>query len=242
VLPAYAVLVLDEAQNIEDAATNFLGSSFTPLGLRMLLHRLSDSRGHGALPALEQAVMRARALGRERRALPAFAQQKVYPEIAAAEDALDGGFSAIERAWRTIIMESGQGRSRPALAAGVHAAPGAAPLSFAGSEQEQALKSAPPKPLRIIPTLYQHPAFVEAQAAAHHLASRLELAAQRAGQFLTRAEPAMDMYNTRDFVIARAAAGSLLERAQDLKGFFDPTSGAAEMVKWLQPEFARRRF
>ena len=53
---SHAFIVLDEAQNVEDAATNFLGSSMTPRGLKMVLHRIYDSRRQGALPALEQAI------------------------------------------------------------------------------------------------------------------------------------------------------------------------------------------
>ncbi|MDT8369273.1 MAG: helicase C-terminal domain-containing protein [Longimicrobiales bacterium] len=51
VLPPWKHLVLDEAHNVEDAATENLGASLTDLGLRRALARL-DRRGKGILNAL----------------------------------------------------------------------------------------------------------------------------------------------------------------------------------------------
>jgi ATP-dependent DNA helicase DinG len=52
VLPPYRRLVLDEAHNLEDAATAHLGASVTRRGVLRLLARL-ERRGKGLLPALE---------------------------------------------------------------------------------------------------------------------------------------------------------------------------------------------
>jgi ATP-dependent DNA helicase DinG len=52
VLPPYDRVVLDEAHNIEDAATSHLGARVSRRGLLRLLARL-DRRGKGVLPALE---------------------------------------------------------------------------------------------------------------------------------------------------------------------------------------------
>lgn len=51
VLPPYAHLVLDEAHNVEDAATENLGASVTQTGIRRVLSRL-DRRGRGILNAV----------------------------------------------------------------------------------------------------------------------------------------------------------------------------------------------
>ena len=53
VLPAYRHLILDEAHNLEDAATQHLGVNVTSNGLFRMLSRL-DRRGKGVLSALEE--------------------------------------------------------------------------------------------------------------------------------------------------------------------------------------------
>ena len=55
VLPAYRHLILDEAHNIEDAATSHLGLEATRLGMFRLLARL-DRRGRGVLAAVQEAL------------------------------------------------------------------------------------------------------------------------------------------------------------------------------------------
>ena len=55
VLPAYRHLILDEAHNIEDAATSHLGLEATRRGMFRLLARL-DQRGRGVLAAVQQAL------------------------------------------------------------------------------------------------------------------------------------------------------------------------------------------
>ena len=58
VLPAYRHLILDEAHNIEDAATSHLGLEVTRRGMFRMLARLArrDSRGRGVLAALQDAL------------------------------------------------------------------------------------------------------------------------------------------------------------------------------------------
>ena len=55
VLPAYRHLILDEAHNIEDAATSHLGSEVTRRGMFRMLARL-DRRGRGVLTAVQEAL------------------------------------------------------------------------------------------------------------------------------------------------------------------------------------------
>jgi len=55
VLPAYHRVVLDEAHNIEDAATSHLGVEITRRGLYRAMSRL-DRRGRGILTAIHEAV------------------------------------------------------------------------------------------------------------------------------------------------------------------------------------------
>jgi len=55
VLPAYTRVVLDEAHNVEDAATSHLGVELTRVGLFRMLSRL-DRRGRGVLTAVHEAL------------------------------------------------------------------------------------------------------------------------------------------------------------------------------------------
>lgn len=55
VLPAYKHVILDEAHNVEDAATSHLGVEVTRRGLYRSLSRL-DRRGRGILTAIHEAV------------------------------------------------------------------------------------------------------------------------------------------------------------------------------------------
>jgi len=55
VLPPYAHLVLDEAHNVEDAATENLGAAVTETGLKRVLSRL-DRRGKGVLNAVSEGL------------------------------------------------------------------------------------------------------------------------------------------------------------------------------------------
>ncbi len=232
VLPHYSVLVLDEAHNVEEAATNFLGSTFGPRGLKMLLHRVYDERGRGALPALEQVLYDSKMLpAGERRALPNFLRDQVYPELGKAETALDRGFWEIERAYHALPPMA---ESAPARPSGDQA--------VAGRPDDPGLPGKAWKPLRLTPEILENGAMAGAQAAAHHMAGILELVANRLGQFLRRVGPAENLLDNRDFVTVRSTCNSLRERAQDIKDFFDITSGVAETVKWLQPEPSKKGF
>jgi hypothetical protein len=55
VLPPYRHVILDEAHNVEDAATSHLGAEATRLGLFRLLSRL-DRNGKGVLAAVEERL------------------------------------------------------------------------------------------------------------------------------------------------------------------------------------------
>ena len=55
VLPAYRHLIIDEAHNIEDAATSHLGLEATRTGMFRMLTRL-DRRGRGVLTAVQEAL------------------------------------------------------------------------------------------------------------------------------------------------------------------------------------------
>lgn len=55
VLPPYAHLVLDEAHNVEDAATENLGAAITEKGMKRVLSRL-DRRGKGVLNAVSEGL------------------------------------------------------------------------------------------------------------------------------------------------------------------------------------------
>ncbi len=56
VLPAYKRVILDEAHNVEQAATDHLGASITKRGLLRLLNRL-DKRGKGLLSVFESKLL-----------------------------------------------------------------------------------------------------------------------------------------------------------------------------------------
>ena len=209
-LPHYSVLLLDEAHKVEDAATHFLGSEISLHGLKMLLHRLYDARGRGALSALEQSLPDFHQLpAGERRALPDFLQRQVYPEVVNAEATLENAFTGIEHAYHALVSKLEDGRETL-------------------------------KPMRLTPSVYRHGGLVHAQAATHRMGATLELVANRVQHFLRRAEPAEDLLNSRHFHTARSACRSLREHSLDIKDFFEPASGVAEVVKWIQPETTRK--
>jgi ATP-dependent DNA helicase DinG len=56
VLPAYNRVILDEAHNLEDAATEHLGATVTRRGMLRVLNRL-DKRGKGLLSAFERRLL-----------------------------------------------------------------------------------------------------------------------------------------------------------------------------------------
>ena len=246
VLPEYPVLVLDEAQNVEDAATKFLGATIGPRGLLMTLHRLYDGRGRGALPALEQLLPELKELSRaEQRRLPDLLRSQVYPEIDEAAQAVEKGFAAIERVYLALAEEkSGRGRSAER---GVRNAECEQEIRNPQSEvrnsdsRQPTADSRSTRPLRITARLAEHPLMAHAQAAAHNLAARLELAANRAASFGNRIEAAQGLFNAREFLLMRAAINALRTRAGEIRDFFDPASTAeGAIVKWLELERSRK--
>ena len=84
VLPPYRRLVLDEAHNLEDAATEHLGASVSRRGVLRLLGRL-DRRGKGLLPAVEARLRTAEADLLRQDALHEL-QENVRPTLERARD------------------------------------------------------------------------------------------------------------------------------------------------------------
>jgi ATP-dependent DNA helicase DinG len=92
VLPAYRHVVLDEAHNVEDAATSHLGVEVTRRGLYRTLSRL-DRRGKGVLAAIQEGLGRAEGAGRELRRR---VEERVRPAVDEARAALDLFFDVVE--------------------------------------------------------------------------------------------------------------------------------------------------
>jgi ATP-dependent DNA helicase DinG len=85
VLPPYRRLILDEAHNLEEAATSHLGVSVTRRALFRLFARL-DRRGRGLLPSIEQRL----SMGEDdllRQDALAFIDDRVRPRLERAREA-----------------------------------------------------------------------------------------------------------------------------------------------------------
>ncbi len=92
VLPSYRRVVLDEAHNVEDAATSHLGVEVTRTGLYRLLSRL-DRRGKGVLAAIQDALGHAEGAPRElRRRI----EERVRPAVEDSRAALDLFMDVVE--------------------------------------------------------------------------------------------------------------------------------------------------
>ncbi|MBT8337103.1 MAG: hypothetical protein KJO11_10895, partial [Gemmatimonadetes bacterium] len=92
VLPPWRHVILDEAHNVEDAATSHLGVEVTRSGLYRMLSRL-DRRGKGVLAAVQDAVGRDEGRPMElRRRI----EERVRPAVDEARAALDLFFDVIE--------------------------------------------------------------------------------------------------------------------------------------------------
>jgi ATP-dependent DNA helicase DinG len=83
VLPAYRRVVLDEAHNVEDAATSHLGVAVSRRGLFRLLSRL-DRRGKGVLRALEERLKLLDGAGVRAECLKAI-ERDLRPDVANAK-------------------------------------------------------------------------------------------------------------------------------------------------------------
>jgi ATP-dependent DNA helicase DinG len=92
VLPAYRHVVLDEAHNVEDAATSHLGVEVTRRGLYRTLSRL-DRRGKGVLAAIQEGLARSEGAGRELRRR---VEERVRPAVDEVRAALDLFFDVVE--------------------------------------------------------------------------------------------------------------------------------------------------
>ena len=91
VLPAYKHLILDEAHNVEDAATAHLGVEITRRGVYRTLSRL-DRRGRGILQAVHEALDGAG----EGPALRERLENRVRPALSRARAVLEGFVETLE--------------------------------------------------------------------------------------------------------------------------------------------------
>jgi ATP-dependent DNA helicase DinG len=94
VLPPYAHLILDEAHNVEDAATTHMGVEVSRRGLFRLLSRL-DRRGKGILTAIQSEVGR-QAPPEAARELSLRIKNRVRPALEDARDRLGLLFDVLE--------------------------------------------------------------------------------------------------------------------------------------------------
>jgi len=94
VLPMYQHLVLDEAHNVEEAATLHLGAEVTRSRLFRSLHRL-DRNGKGVLRAVEEVLERSSG-NSEAKALLGRVTDRLRPTLDESREALSRFFGAIE--------------------------------------------------------------------------------------------------------------------------------------------------
>ena len=92
VLPSYNRIVLDEAHNIEDAATSHLGVEVTRRGLYRVLSRLERS-GRGVLSAVYDQITTGSEQGRE---LQERIETRARPALAQARLAVEGFIDTVE--------------------------------------------------------------------------------------------------------------------------------------------------
>ena len=91
VLPAYQRVILDEAHNIEDAATSHMGVQVTRRGLYRAMSRL-DRRGRGILTAIHEAVGGSDESGELRERL----ENRVRPALSRARAEVEGLIERLE--------------------------------------------------------------------------------------------------------------------------------------------------
>jgi len=136
VLPAYKHVILDEAHNVEDAATSHLGVEVTRRGLFRALSRL-DRRGRGILTAVHEALG-GTAEGPELRAR---VENRVRPALARALATMEG---LVERIEPLAPAEAGavrlgpSGIGEPAASTEVHEALSGTLAAFGTLERELA--------------------------------------------------------------------------------------------------------
>ena len=95
VLPPYRHLVLDEAHNVEEAATLHLGAEVTRVGMARALDRLERRGRRGLLRAVEEALSAA-GRGAGQGSLVKDIESRLRPAVLEAQEALRGFFTAIE--------------------------------------------------------------------------------------------------------------------------------------------------
>jgi ATP-dependent DNA helicase DinG len=93
VLPAYRRLILDEAHNLEDAATSHLGAQVSRAGLFRLFARL-DRQGKGILASVQQALVGRDAAREHRQRI----DERIRPRLASAREALTALIDRLELA------------------------------------------------------------------------------------------------------------------------------------------------
>ena len=96
VLPPYRRLVLDEAHNVEEAATVHLGVEVTRVGMARVLDRLERHGRRGLLRAVEEALAVAGRGGAGCGHLLGELERRLHPAVAQAKDALRDFFTTIE--------------------------------------------------------------------------------------------------------------------------------------------------
>lgn len=94
VLPAYRHLILDEAHNLEDAATSHLGVEVSRVGLFRLLARL-DRGGKGVLTSIQE-LLGGEATSGEAAELRSRVEEKVRPALEDARAALTNFMDSVE--------------------------------------------------------------------------------------------------------------------------------------------------
>ncbi len=96
VFPPYRHLVLDEAHNVEEAATLHMGVEVTRVGMARALDRLERRGRRGLLRAVEEALSAAGKGAAGRQSLAGDIERRLRPAVAEAQEALRGFFTAVE--------------------------------------------------------------------------------------------------------------------------------------------------
>jgi ATP-dependent DNA helicase DinG len=106
VLPQYRRLVLDEAHNLEDAATRHLGATVSRRALFRILRRL-ENRGKGVLPAVMRAL---EGSGRDliRQSALDLVEERLLPELEGARDRAGTVFGFLEE----LLLGAGESMVR----------------------------------------------------------------------------------------------------------------------------------
>lgn len=136
VLPPYKRVILDEAHNVEDAATSHLGVELTRSGLYRMLSRL-DRRGRGVLTAVHEALAGTRDAVPLRERL----ENRVRPAASKGRAALEGLVERLEMLVdgdETVARLGPKGVGEPAERADVQEALRAAVAALSLLEREVA--------------------------------------------------------------------------------------------------------